>query len=160
MPGSRLLRFSSAYSGQPQVDRGRPGGDQMSPLRRLSLVPLIALAITGFIGPLVNPQNLTAPTFDTFRQVMPMTWWGALFGIVAVLGLHALVTARPASYVVATAGLLFLSMFWTGVLTYSRFVQHIDVSDLAYGLWAYPLLHAGISLAVPITVFRPPTPRK
>lgn len=160
MPGSRLLRFSSAYSGLPQADRGRPGGDQMSPLRRLSLVPLIALAITGFIGPHVNPQNLTAPVFDTFRQVMPMTSWANLFALVALLGIVALVTARPVPYVLANAGLLFLATVWVSVLGYGRFINGIGVSDLAFGLWFYPLFHSVISLAIPITVFRPPTPTR
>ena len=88
--------------------------DQRAPILRRSLLPFPVLAAVMGAGYLLgHPERTRTPSFDFARQIAPMTWWGVLFLIGAVVLTGALLarSARVAWVALFIGGCIYL---WWG----------------------------------------------
>jgi hypothetical protein len=128
----------------------RPRDLRVSPLRRAFCIPLAVLTSAAGFGPYFDGGSFSSAVFDTFRDLFPLTVWGALWLIATVFVVIASATGRWWSYVTAHVLVASLSLFWLIVLAKSRIADDNPVSPTAFGLWAFPVGYCIVALVVPI----------
>jgi hypothetical protein len=123
---------------------------RVSPLRRAFCIPLAVLTTAAGVGPYLDGGSFRSPVFDTFRDVAPLTVWGAVWIVATILVVWASTTGNWVAYVSAHVVVAFLCAFWMMVLVKSRVVDGNAVSPTAFGLWAFPTVYCLVALFVPI----------
>ena len=120
--------------------------------KRFLIIPHAAIGFGMAYGSSADRGSFTSPVFDPIFAWAPLTVWGILFGVGAVLALHAAFTASWLSYNVSNLVTLFLSSMWFAALVNARFIEGFAVTSPAFGLWGFIIVDCFIIAVLPTLI--------
>jgi hypothetical protein len=120
--------------------------------RRLTVIPHFILGGFACLGALVDRSSYRAAIYDSLFQYISLSVWAAAFGFSALMAGITLITGIWRTYVAANLSMMAISVSWLVALLNARFVDHIDVTALTFGLWLFIVITCFVNAAVPITV--------